>query len=165
MEFHISESGRKISIDWNGPVDLAHNRTITTSISRAHKMKILLFLPKMPTNHMLCMVRRLRKNWSNSVGLASRGSRKALTTVKKYIHQDKIETDDAILIQILEELTLDDVGTDLDLIAVKKKTEAHRISSTWIFAFAPDDLSHFIDNSRIHQETLCYGRNGDNDLE
>ena len=164
MEFHISRNRSKFNVEWNGPVEELQQRTIITSISRAHHMKVLLFLPHLPTNHTLCMLARLRRNWWSAVGKTSMGARKAFKAIEKHNIENGLTTDDAVLIELLEELTLDDVGSDLDLVAVDKRSRGSRTTITWIFSFSPDDISHFIENARIDKETICYGRNGDNSL-
>ena len=164
MEFRISRNRSKFDLEWNGPVENLRQRTIISSISRSHHMKVLLFLPLMPTNHTLCVLARLRRNWWSTVGKTSTGARKALKAIEKHNITNGLTTDDSTLINLLEELTLDDVGSDLDLIAVDKRSRGSRITVTWIFCFSPDDISHFIENARVNKETICYGRNGDNSL-
>ena len=77
---------------------------------------------------------------------------------------NQLLTEDDKLIRILEFLELDDVAPDIDLLAVKKWKSESRENSIWAFCFAPDDTDHFLNNVRINNDLLCYGRNGDESL-
>ena len=164
MEFGVSESGNNVDIIWNGPLEKLCRKLIISSISKLHHMKIYLFFPKMPANHVLSLVGRLRKSWFNSVGRSTNGAAKAMNCLNEILEKDGLITDDEILIKILEKLGLDDVATDLDLIAIKSWQTQSRLNSIWAFCFAPDDLKHFLENVKISTDQICYGRNGDSSL-
>ena len=127
-------------------------------------MKIYLFFPKMPANHVLCLVERLRRCWFSTVGRSTTGATKAMECLKENLNEDSLVTNDNVLIKILEKLELDDVATDLDLVAIKSWQTQSRMNSTWAFCFAPDDLKHFLENVKISKDQICYGRNGDTSL-
>ena len=115
----------------------------------------------MPTNHVSCLVNRFKKAWFTNVGMGKIGVSKALEAVKSTEKTDGIISEDIELIPILENLGLDDVATDIDLIAIKLKTGKRGLFSTWGFAFVPDLTDHFLKNVKISGDTICYGRNGD----
>ena len=164
MEFGIGETKRAINIVWNGPGDTLCKKLVISSVSQENSVKIHLHYPKMPTNHVMCLVGRLRRMWFNTVGRSSTGASKAHDALRQVNMQNELLTADDKLIEILEILGLDDVAPDLDLMAVKKWETENRQNSAWSFCFAPDDFEHFLKHVQISNEQMCYGRNGDEDL-
>ena len=164
MEFGVSESENNIDIIWNGPLEKLCRKLIICSTSKTHHMKIYLFFPKMPANHVISLAERLRRCWFSTVGRSTTGATKALNGLKENIKEEGLITDDAVLIKVLEKIELDDVATDLDLVAIKSWQTHSRMNSIWAFCFAPDDLQHFLENVKISTDQICYGRNGDTSL-
>ena len=164
MEFGIRETHRTINITWNGPGETLCRKLVVSSTSQENNVKIHLHYPKMPANHVLCLIGRLRRMWFNTVGRSSTGAMKAHNALKQINLQDGLLTDDAKLIEILEILELDDVAPDLDLMAIKQWETGNRKNSIWSFCFAPDDIEHFLKNVQISNDQMCYGRNGDETL-
>ena len=164
MEFGITETKTNLSIIWNGPLEELCRKMIISSISKIHHMRIYLFYPKMPANHVACLIDRLRKNWFDVVGRSTDGASKAKNTLNKLQLDQPLITDDSKLLTILEDLGLDDVASDLDLIAVKCWESNSRTNSIWAFGFSPDDVDHFLKNVKITTDQMCYGRNGDTSL-
>ena len=163
MEFGISESGKNLDVVWNGPLGNLCRKLTISSMSKQHNMRIYLFFPKMPANHVLCLVERLRRCWFRAVGRSTNGATKAMECLNEIVTEGLV-TDDGLLIQILEKLELDDVATDLDLVAIKSWRTQQRLNSIWAFCFSPDDLEHFLENTKISMDQMCYGRNGDSSL-
>ena len=161
MEFGINNKKKTIDVVWNGPDEQLCKKLVISSLSQTRSLKIYLFCPKMPTNHTLCLVNRLRRVWNETVG---RSSMKAYESLERVNMGNQLLTEDDKLIQILEFLALDDVAPDIDLLAVKKWESEHRENTIWAFCFAPDDTDHFLNNVRINNDILCYGRNGDDSL-
>lgn len=164
MEFGITETKSNLNIVWNGPLEELCRKLIISSISKTHHMRVYLFYPKMPANHVACLIDRLRRNWFNTVGRSTTGATKARNALNKLQLDQPLITDDAKLLNLLEDLELDDVASDLDLIAVKKWETDARTNSIWAFCFSPDDINHFLTNTKITPDQMCYGRNGDNSL-
>ena len=169
MEFGISEAKFNLNITWNGPTEILCRKLVTSytlksTADTTHHLKLLMFYPRMPTNHVTCILERFRRSWFNKVGIAARGARKAMTALSTISEQDFCVSDDKILIKVMEEIGLDDVATDIDLIAIKKFTIGGKSTSIWAFGFSPDDLGHFLENVRVNGDMMCYGRNGDPDL-
>ena len=164
MEFEIGICDKNIEIEWNGPTEKLCRKVIITSLSKSHHMRVYLFYPKMPTNHVICLINRLKRVWLDKIGQSTEGASKALATLDKFIHEPELITDDSTLIGILEDLGLDDVATDLDLLAVRKWKSRERMNTNWAFGFSPDLLDHFLTNMKLNGELICYGRNGDEAL-
>ena len=161
MEFGVVEKRKTINVTWNGPSEKLCRKIVISSISPSHNLKVYLHYPKMPVNHVMCMIGRLRKAWTNTVGNATAGAEKAHDILEAINTNQKLLTDDEVLVEILEALTLDNIAPDIDLLAIKKWNTGERMNSIWAFCFAPDDIDHFLKNVRVSDEQLCYGRNGD----
>ena len=164
MEFGVTESKSNINMVWNGPLEDLCRKLIISSMSKVHHMRVYLFYPKMPANHVACLVERLRKTWFETVGRSTSGASKAKNALNVIQSDNSLITDDDKLLTVLEELGLDDVAPDLDLIAIKKWDKSTRLNSIWAFSFSPDDTNHFLNNVKITAEQMCYGRNGDSSL-
>ena len=164
MEFGVSESGNNLDIIWNGPLEKLCRKLTISSFSKKHHMKIYLFYPKMPANHVLSLVNRMKNCWFHKVGRSTDGATKAMNCLNEILSEHGLVTNDGTLIEILEKLELDDVATDLDLIAVKSWRTQTRLNSIWAFCFTPDDITHFLENVKISADQMCYGRNGDQSL-
>ena len=164
MEFGFEETKNSINIVWNGPFENLCRKLIMTGHTREHQIKVYLSYPKMPTNHVICLINRFRKAWENSVGDGNEAVAKTLEALKIINNDTEVITSDDNLIAILEFLGLDNVGADLDLIAIKKIEAKGKIRSVWGFAFSPDETDHFLNNVKINGDYLCYGRNGDESL-
>ena len=164
MEFGINENQRSIDITWNGPEEKLCRKLVVSSTSQENNVKIYLHYPKMPPNHVLCLIGRLRRMWFTTVGRSSTGAMKAHECLNQVNIPNGLLTEDTKLIEILEILGLDDVAPDLDLMAIKKWQTGNRLNTIWSFCFAPDDIEHFLKNVQISNDQLCYGRNGDETL-
>ena len=164
MEFRLSEHRHRVVIEWNGPVEPLGRKLISSHVSRLVNLKVYFYYPRMPTNHTICLFSRMKKIWLDKVGQDYLAARKILDAAEKMPNENKLFYDDETLISFLEDLSLDDVGADLDLIGVRKRVKGLRTYVECYFGFSPDDVEHFISNMIIRNDTLCYGRNGDIDL-
>ena len=164
MEFGVRETKTNLDIEWNGPTDNLCRKLVLSSVSQRNHLKIYLFYPIMPANHVLCLMNRLRQNWFNLVGRSTSGANKAHNAIANHAKDKSLIIEDDILIKILEEIHLDDVASDIDLVAIKNWKTSRRSFSLWAFCFAPDDLDHFLKNAKVNGDVICYGKNGDNDL-
>ena len=161
MEYSYIETDSSVDVIWNGPSEEMCKKLVITGRTEEHHMKIFLFYPKMPTNHVSCLIKRFQLAWKTNVGIGKKGTIKAFEALKSVEKSDGIIFDNNDLIPILEYLELDDVAVDLDLIAIKLKQRQQGITSIWGFAFVPDLTDHFLKNVKINGDTICYGRNGD----
>ena len=169
MEFGINEAKYNLNITWNGPSEVLCRKLVSahilqTAAAGTHHLKLLMFYPMMPTNHVTCLLERFRRNWCSKVGDAARGARKAVAALSAFPEENVCISDDNTLVKIMEEIRLDDVATDIDLIAIKKFSDGDKTTSIWAFGFSPDNLEHFLENVRVNGDMMCYGRNGDTDL-
>ena len=119
MEYSYVETNSTVDVIWNGPSEELCKKLVISGHTQKHHMKIYLFYPKMPTNHVSCLVNRFKHAWHTNVGIGKTGVSKALTAIDSVGKTDGIVSEDMDLVPILEHLELDDVAPDIDLIVIK----------------------------------------------
>ena len=104
MEFRLSEHGCKVSIEWNGPVEPLGRKLICSHASRLINLKVYVYYPKMPTNHTLCLISRMKTIWLEKVGRGYLAARRVLNAIEKTPNTNRLLLDDETLISFLEDL-------------------------------------------------------------
>ena len=161
MEYFVGMVGRRLVVDWNG-TDFDMQRSIVYHRnSRPLHVKMYLYLPKMPVNHVLCLVRRLKRKIGSCIGLEATAMRNLGARIRNVGLTDGLHVRDDALLPLMEQLGLDDVASDLDLVGYYQKRVRGQLKSVFVFGFSPDDLDHYLKNSMVRGELMNYGRNGD----
>ena len=163
MEYHVSMNSRRLEVIWNGTDDL-NRLTFSRYNSRAIQFKAYLYVPRMPTNHSICMRRRMVRSWIRACGSGAQAARHLVNMVHDLHLSNGLHVSDDILVPVLERLGLDDVGADLDLIGYYQSGARGRRRLILLFAFNPDNLTHYLTHSIVRHDILNYGRNGDMNL-
>ena len=165
MEYYIEMTDRRLVVDWNGTDFDLQRSVVFHKNSRPIHVKMYLYLPKMPVNHTLCMVRRLKRKINVCVGSGGNAMRNLRARIRNIGLTDGLHIRDDALLPLLEQLGFDDVASDLDLIGYYQKRVRGQLKSVFVFGFSPDDLEHYLNNSMVRGEMMNYGRNGDTSLE
>ena len=163
MEYHVALHERRLEVQWNGFNELCRI-TFARYTSRAIQYKAYLYIPKMPSNHMVCMRRRIIRSWKDKCGTGVVSARRVQAAVRAMGLKNGLHISDDVLVPLLEKLTLDDVGIDLDMIGLYQSGTSNQRKVIFLFGFCPDDLSHFLTHSRFRNDLLNYGRCGDVEL-
>ena len=161
MEYYVGLEGRRLDVEWNGTNDGLYRITFARYSSRALSYKCYLYLPKMPTNHSICLRRRIVKSWSDHVGSTQNSARRIISLLDRLNYRNGLHVQDDILLPLVEGLTLDDVAVDLDIIGFYQSGTRRQRKIVFIFGFSPDNISHYLEQSVTRGGLMCYGRNGD----
>ena len=159
----MSMNSRRLEVIWNGTDNLVR-LTFGRYNSRAVQYKAYLYIPKMPTNHSICMRRRMIRSWTRACGVGAQAARNLVRMIQDLHLSNGLHISDEVLVPVLEKLGLDDVGADLDLIGYYQSGTRGRRRLILLFGFNPDDLNHYLAHSVVRHDILNYGRNGDMNL-
>ena len=163
MEYYVGLEGRKLEVEWNG-ADL-NRLTFIRYSSRAIHYKCYLYLPRMPTNHTICMKKRLERAWKSRVGSDANSKRRIITALNQLKLKNGLHIQDDILLPLLEKLNLNDVAPDLNIIGFYQSGCKRQRKLLFVFGFYPDNESHYLEKAVIRGDLVNYGRNGDLSLQ
>ena len=161
MEYFVGLENRKLEVEWNGTSADLCRHTFKRYSSRILSYKCYLYLPKMPTNHIICLRRRVERPWAEHVGSDANSARKIISVLNQLKLKNGLYIQDDVLVPILEKLSLDDVAADLDLIGFYQSGTVRRRKLLFVFGFSPDDPADFLEKSVTRGNLLNYGKNGD----
>ena len=153
--------GRKLEVEWNGTSSDLFRLTFQRYSSRLLHYKCYLYLPKMPTNHVICMKRRIARAWSSKVGSDSNSARRIVSVLNQLKLRNGLYIQDDVLLPVLEGLSLDDVAPDLDLIGFYQSGNPRQRKLLFVFGFSPDDEADYLEKAVTRGGQMNYGRNGD----
>ena len=161
MEYYVGMEGRKLEVEWNGTSSDLFRLTFQRYSSRLLHYKCYLYLPKMPTNHVICMKRRIARVWSSKVGSDSNSARRIVSVLNQLKLRNGLYIQDDVLLPVLEGLSLDDVAPDLDLIGFYQSGNPRQRKLLFVFGFSPDDEADYLEKAVTRGGQMNYGRNGD----
>lgn len=161
MEYYVGLEGRKLEVEWNGTSCDLNRLTFQRYSSRSLHYKCYLYLPKMPTNHSICLRRRINRAWASRVGTDANSARRILSCLNLLKLKNGLYIQDDVLLPLLEKLSMDDVAADLDLIGFYQSGNPRKRKLLFVFGFHPDDGADYLEKAVTRGGLMNYGRNGD----
>ena len=129
--------------------------------SKTLQCRAYLYLPKIPENHAICMQRRMKSAWAKKCGTG----RVCTNRIKSAIKEQNLTNGLHICKPRLEHfktiLNLSMVTSDISLIGLYKAGSKSNQKLILLFAFEPEDIDHYRNNSTIQNSILYYDRNCD----